>query len=215
MTNEPTIESIQKYIHFLNSCIGSDVANIQPTVKLDDDTYKEELNNIGYQYYIKSAQDHYFVSRTLFMNYIFDYSLFSAYQCIENYMKAFIKYKNHVPPLTHNLNELKGKCSELVTINDAFIDSMEFSTIIYYYNPFYTMTRYPVSREMWVPRGHVHPNGIYVLDYFVMKFREMVALPEKMSDLLKENDSTFILCKKHSPSFFNTFIQGNINFLSQ
>lgn len=211
---EPTIESIEEYIHFLNSHIGSDVSNIQPTVILDEHTYKGKLINIGYVYYIKSADEHYFVSRTLFMNYIFDYSLFSAYQCIENYMKAFIKYKNQVPPLTHNLIELKEKCSKLVTKNDAFIDSKELSTIIYKYNPFYTMPRYPVSREKWFPNAHLHPDDIYVLDYFVMKFREMLPYPENMSDILKENNFTQFLCKKNVPSFYDTFLQGNINFPS-
>ena len=212
--NEPTIESIEGHIHFLNSCIGSGVANIQPTVILDNHTYKEKLNNIGYEYYIHSANDHYFVSRTLFMNYIFDYSLFSAYQCIENYLKAFIKNKNQVPPLTHNLIQLKEKCSNLVTKNDAFIDSEELSTVIYKYNPFYTMPRYPVSREKWLPNAHIHPDDIYVLDYFVMKFRQMLPLPENMSDIFKENDATEFLCRRNAPSFYNTFLQGNINFSS-
>jgi HEPN domain-containing protein len=209
---EPTIESIEGYIHFLNTCIGSGVANIQPTVKLADHTYNEKLSNIGYEYYIKSAHDHYFVSRTLFMNYFFDYSLFSAYQCIENYLKAFIKNKNQVPPLTHNLIMLKEKSSKLATNNDAFIDSVELSTIIYKYNPFYTIPRYPVSREKWFPHAHLHPNDIYVLDYFVMKFRQMLPLPDNMSDIFKENDFTKILCRDNAPNFYNTFLQGNINF---
>ena len=209
---QPTIESIEEYIHFLNSCIGSGVTNIQPTVILDNHTYKEKLINIDYEYYVKSAHDHYFVSRTLFMNYFFDYSLFSAYQCIENYLKAFIKNKNQVPSLTHDLIMLKEKCSDLVTINDAFIDSVELSTIIYKYNSFYTMPRYPVSREKWLPNAHLHPDDIYVLDYFVMKFRQMLPLPENMSDILKENDCSLFLCKENSPSFYNTFLQGNINF---
>lgn len=213
MTNtKPTIESIEEYIHFLNSKIGSGASNIQPSVKLDDHSYNEKLNNIGYEYYIYSADNHYFVSRTLFMNYIFEYSLFSAYQCIENYLKAYIKHKKQLPPLTHNLMSLKEKCSKHATIDDAFIDSVELSTIIYKYDPFYTMPRYPVSREKWLPRAHLHPDDIYILDYFVMKFRQMLPYPENMRDILKENHITEFLCREKAPSFYDTFLQGNINF---
>jgi HEPN domain-containing protein len=212
---EPTIESIEEYIHFLKSLIGSGAANIQPTVLLDKNTYNQKLNNIGYEYYIKSGDDHYFVSRTLFMNYIFDYSLFSAYQCIENYLKAFIKSKNQVPPLKHSLTMLKTICTNNASNNDVFINSVEISTIIDKYEPFYTMPRYPVSREKWLPKAFFHPNDIYVLDYFVMKFREMLPFPPNMSDILKENDTTAFLCKENSPYFYDTFLQGNINFTSK
>lgn len=94
---EPTIKSIEESIHFLRSLIGSDVANIRPTVIIDKNTYKRKLDNIGFEYYITWADRHYFVSRTLFMNYVFDYSYFSAFQCIENYLKAFIKSKKTKP----------------------------------------------------------------------------------------------------------------------
>lgn len=212
---EPTIESIEENIHFLKSTIGSGAANIQPTVFLDNITYSQKLNNIGYEFYIMSADNHYFVSRTLFMNYIFDYSLFSAYQCIENYLKAFIKSKNQIPDRIHSLTKLITSCARYASNTDVFINSDEISTIIYKYEPFYSMPRYPVSREKWVSNVSIHPDDIYILDYFVMKFREMLPYPANMSDILKENGIIAFLCKKNSPDFYDTFLQGNINFTSK
>lgn len=211
-SNGPTVESVEEYIHFLKDTIGSGASNISPTEYLDEVSYNSKLNDIGYEYFIMYGDNHYFVARTLFMNFVFEYSLFSAYQCIENYLKAFIKSKNQVPPQTHSLTRLRTICIAQATIEDSFIRSEEISTIIYKYEPFYTIPRYPVTKTKWVAPASLHPDDIYVLDYFVLKFRKMLPLPGNMADILKGNDIHAFLCKRHSPGFYNTFLQGNINF---
>lgn len=209
---DPTIESVEKYIQWLKKYIGKGAGNIVPNEEMDKAAYSEKLGEIGYQYYIMFGDDHYFVSRVLFMNFVFDYSYFSGHQCIENYLKGFIKSKNEVPPLTHSLLDLHTKCREIAYDNDEFIRSEELATIIYRYSPFYTLPRYPVSRTKWVGIASTHPDDIYLLDYFVLRFRKMLPLPENMGDILKGDDIHAFLCKEYSPSFYNSFLDRNINF---
>ncbi len=210
---KPTIESIEKYIHDLYKLIGQGMGNITPTEFLDDDEYNQKLKDVDYSYYIISADYHYFVSRTLFMHYIFDYSLFPTYQCIENYLKAFIRSKNFVPELTHSLKKLLNKCKDVASPNDEFIRSEEISTIIYKYRPFYTSTRYPVSKEKFFGRSTLYPYDIYILDYFVYRFREMLPYPENKADILNGDTLEMMECEKNRPAFYQSFREGNINFI--
>jgi hypothetical protein len=211
-TNEPTVETIEKYIHFLKECIGKNAGNMpdfQPIIKT---SYKSKMNKIGFEEFVRYADHHYFVSRTLFMNFIFGYSFFSAYQCIENYLKAFLKSKGHIPPKIHPLTQLLSVSKNIASLNDEFINSDEISTIIYKFEPFYEFPRYPISNNEFTPHAFLHPDDIYLLDYFVLKFRELLFSSDNILDI--ENSlSTFILiCRKNSPEFYKTFLFHNINF---
>lgn len=211
---DPTIESVESYIRELEDLIGTGVSNIVPNELVDKVTFNEKLGEIEYQYYLMFGDRHYFVSRVLFMNFVFDYSYFSGHQCIENYLKGFIKSKNEVPSHKHTLSDLLKKCRDVASEKDEFIWSEEIATIIYRYNPFYTLPRYPVSQTKWEGISSTHPDDIYLLDYFVLRFRKMLPLPENMSDILKGDDIHAFLCKRHSPNFYNSFLDRNINFSS-
>lgn len=213
--SDPTIESIEDYIHWLKSLIGTGVGNIVPNEVVDKVTYLEKLGEIGYQYYLLFGDSHYFVSRVLFMNFVFDYSYFSGHQCIENYLKGFIKSKGDTPTLSHSLSDLHTRCIEVASTKDSFIFSEEISTVIYKYEPFYTLPRYPVTRTKWVGISTCHPIDVYILDYFVLKFRQMLPLPKNMSDILKGNDINGSLCKEFAPNFYTSFLDRNINFSTE
>ncbi|MBA4375794.1 MAG: hypothetical protein C0401_06435 [Anaerolinea sp.] len=211
--NIPTVESIEEYIIFLNESIGQGVSNMPPTDLLDPLSIKSNLEQLHYSEFILFADYHYFVSRTLFMNFVRDYSFFSGYQCMENYLKAYIKSKNCIPSFEHPLNKLLKICREFEKRDDAFIFSKEIETIFYKFDPYYMVPRYPITSERWVSRT-IDPFDINLLDYFVLRFREILPLPQNQMDLLKGDHIFLTLCKKYAPNFYLSFFNGNINFTS-
>ena len=58
--------------------------------KIDGNKYKERKEKIPYSMFIHQADYHYFVSRVLFINRVYQYALFVGQQCIENYLKALL-----------------------------------------------------------------------------------------------------------------------------
>lgn len=215
MNKVPTVESIENYIKWLNSLINTGVSNIVPSEKIDNVLYSQKREELHYQDYIMFGDRHYFVSRVLFMNFVFDYSYFSGQQSIENYLKGFIKSKGNAPDQKHSLKDLLRTCREIACGKDEFIWSNEISTIIYRYEPFYTLPRYPDSQTKWVGISSTYPDDIFLLDYFVLRFRQLLPLSQNTGDLLKGNDIFAFLCKRHSPSFYECFLDGNINMSAE
>jgi hypothetical protein len=97
------ISEIEKFILFSKSAVDRSpgALNLPQFEKRSD--YKNEIAKIDYWHYIQSADYHYFVSRVLFMHRIDEYAFFCAQQCVENYLKAYLKYHSEIPPNTHDL----------------------------------------------------------------------------------------------------------------
>ena len=190
------------------------LAYLPDVEKRDKLAYENAVKQSSYLDYIQSADYHYFISRVLFLHKITDYSLFSGHQCVENYLKAYLKYCEEQPHNTHNLKELLKKCRENTSLKTSFINTDKIDYIIRRYEPFFELARYPVHKNR--PKGGhgwVYPNDIYTLDYFVYKMRKTMAIPEGTRDIFsQEGHFSLIICKEEFPDFYEFFKMNNINF---
>jgi len=182
--------------------------------KINNDVYQDDVEKIDYWRYVQSADYHYFISRVLFHHHIGEYSNFSGHQCLEIYQKAYLKYKNQSPPNSHDLFKLLERCKSIAPNSNVFIHSDELSVIVKKYAPFYELARYPVQKQR-PKKGqymNIFPDDIYLLDYFVMRMREILTIPSNTWDILKDGHYNLYQTKELFPSFYNTFFEGNINF---
>jgi HEPN domain-containing protein len=215
MHNFPTIESIEEYLDGLKTSIKRGSGNVPVVETIDNKTYKSEVSNADYWRYIQSADYHYFISRVLFLQHIVEYSHFSGHQCIENYLKAYLKYKKQVPPNSHELDGLLNRCRSAAPKSESFIHGGYISIITKKYEPFYELARYPVQRKR--PQGgyaSLIPDDIFVLDYFVSKMRNILDIPENTWDILDDGHYHLADCQRFHPNFYKLFFQYNINFSS-
>ena len=217
--DDPTVNSIETYLSFLievDQTIVENVSNIAKLNKRKNEEYREILEKIDYWHFIQSADYHYFISRILYLHHIGEYSQFCGYQCIDNYLKAFLKYKNQVPPSSHDLQKLLELCRSEEHTADSFINNDYISIIIEKYIPFYELARYPVQKKL--PKdgySFLFPDDIYILDYFVMKMRETLTIPSNTWDILVKGHYRLFLCQEKFPDFYKSFLMNNINFIKK
>jgi len=202
------IKKIQEYINYLGESYKEGLGTSVPKVEKVEN-YNKKRKDIGYEYFILSGDKHYFSARILFLYNIGEYSMFCGQQCIENYLKAYQKYKNITPQKDiHDIEELLRSCRAKNTKN--FITSKEIEIIVKKYNPFYENTRYPVQKKR--PKNGqytiFYPFDIEVLDYFVLKMREVMPYPNNMIDILK--DPYLPIEEK----VFNMFKKDNVYYMS-
>jgi HEPN domain len=213
----PKINEIEIYIDELRNWIGSGSANIIPTVPKSKDKsesgfneFESDLKKVDFLAFITFGNYHYFISRILFMNYDTGYSYFAGQQCIENYLKAFIKWKEQIPPTIHDLLKLLEKCNTIASIEERKFLSDKIYTIAYKYNPFDEIPRYPVTHNKWYGQATLFPDDIYILDYFVLKMLDLFGLEKNKQELRDGHFLNSFLIKEHSPDFMNKFFEGNI-----
>lgn len=212
-TFNQTLDSIEKYLDFLKEAAKEGAGNVPVLNKRTKNEYQEALENVEYWNFVQSADYHYFISRILILHHIREYSQFSGYQCIENYLKAYLKYKGQIPPKSHDLQELLQLCRENETELGSFIHGDRISVVIAKYEPFYELARYPVQKHH-PKNGYVLlvPYDIYVLDYFVMRMREILPIPTNTWDILKNGHYSLHQCQRMCPDFYQMFLADNINF---
>lgn len=206
------VKKVEEYVDFLTKCLkGNTLSNIRKTENIKSE-YKHKKEELAFNHYVKSGDIHYFVSRILFLSGICEYSFFTAQQCIELYLKAYIKYKGHTPPNGHMLPDLVNECKKIAG-NDEFINSARIVTIAERFNPFYEYARYPVQhyRPMDGNYAFIYPDDIQPLDYFVYKMREIIPYPEQSYDILREGKLQG-LDTVHSQNIETQFKVNNINF---
>jgi HEPN domain-containing protein len=218
----PTIESVEEYISYLQNTVkkASELFKMRPSnvpllKKLSKEEYDIREKKVKYWDFIHSADYHYFISRLLFLHRIHEYSYFCGFQCIENYLKAFLKFKGESVPQKHSLDELILRCRNSEPCVDSFINSDSILIIIEKYKSFYELARYPFQHER--PDGShafMYPFDLYILDYFVMKMREILPIPDNW-DILKDNDYYLWQCREDFPDFYKIFYADNINFLNR
>jgi HEPN domain-containing protein len=217
--NNPTVKSVEDYISFLQESvkegekIGFRPANVPIIQKIDSQEFEERVKKSKYSDFVLWADYHYFISRILFLHRINEYAFFCGLQCIENYLKAYLKFKNQHPPKTHDLSRLVTICRAIAPYSDTFIHSDYISTIISKFEPFYEFARYPVQTQR--PKGSFaffFPHDIYILDYFVMKMREILAIPSEAWNIFIKGHIFLFQCQDSFPDFYNHFFSDNINF---
>jgi len=210
------ISEIEEYILFSKQAADEGVHNLPTTEKINKQLYNESVNDVDYWRFVEAADQHYFVSRILFLNHVYDYSCFCAQQCVENYLKAYLQYKQQTVPKTHDLFLLVEQCRDENGSDDVFIASHHLSAIVQKYDPFYEWARYPVQNvRPKVPFGHFYPDDIFVLDYFVLKMREILKNSNDNWDIFKDGHFSLRHSQNKSPEFYDVFFAKNINFMNR
>lgn len=208
------IKKIEEYVDFLSKCLSNGMANI--SVKESNQNYEQDRERIEYQYFISAGDYHYFIARVLFLNMIGEYAFFCGQQCIENYLKAYLKFTNYFPKKDHHdLNILLSLCRKVDTKNE-FINSKRVNTIIARFDSFYELARYPVQKSSRPKNGQyvfLFPDDIKPLDYFVYQMRKIMPYPNNMFDLLKEGVPQIILENTKDNNFSEIFRRDNIHFM--
>lgn len=209
------IRDIEGYLVFLEQTEGTS-GNMPVLEKVSD--YSEKVNRAEYWRYIHSADHHYFVARVLFLKMVFEYSYFSGFQCIENYLKAYLKCHGRTVLSEHPLGKLLGRCREVPSRTPDFIDTKYVALIVRRFDPYYEVGRYPVQhvRPKAGTQSFLHPDDIFVLDYFVYQMRRMLTVPDNTWDMFAQGKDAghyqLVSCMHSFPDFYNTLKWNNINF---
>ena len=186
------------------------------SAKVTHQEFNKGREKSTYLDFISFGNYHYFVSRILSMSRIYQYALFTGQQCIENYLKSIILYKQKEFPITHNLKTLLEYCKKNYSMKEAsFIHSEYLRLIIKKYDPFYEISRYPIPKAVKVKgESYAYMDGDeQYLDYFVYKIREIIELPKKGWDIFSEQGHYLLgSCKKMNPEIYSLFLINNINF---
>jgi HEPN domain-containing protein len=211
----PTRSSIEEYIEHLKSSKDIGAANLPGLDELSHAEYVEAVQSIEYWRYVQAADYHYFVSRVLFLLHVTEYSFFAGHQCVENYLKAYLKSRGALPDNIHRLGKLLDTVRSLAPVADGFLHEDRASIVVERFEPFYELARYPVRRSR--PKGgyaFLIPDDIYVLDYFVLRMRSLLSIPSNTWDILRDGHYNLELCKEQSPHFYRLFAINNVNFSS-
>ena len=218
VSNDPNyIQQADEYVKWLQETKDQypDAANNIFKEFITPEEGNLQLSKSPYIDFIQQGDYHYFVSRVLFMHQVVDYSNFSAHQCIENYLKGYLKFLNCSFKTTHNLDSLLQKCKENALDSHLFIFSNRAKLIIDRFDPFYELARYPVQLRSRPKRGffsYIFPLDISVLDYFVFRMREIFPKLLDGWDIFTTGHYKLFQCQQHHPEFYSNFIKGNINF---
>lgn len=209
-----TVSEIEKYILFLDNIRKNDPEASNISLIDKNQNFHSDVMKTDYWRYLGKGDYHYFISRILFLHYIGEYSFFSAQQCVENYLKGYLRSLNEKPPNTHDLKKILDVCKTKTSDTSSFIHSEFLDVIVQRFNPFNEIARYPVQimKTKTDTYGFVFPRDIYVLDYFIYKMREILPLPNNVRDVLKDSLMELEFCKKEFPEFYEKFKENNINF---
>jgi len=209
------LKEIKKHLRHIKKSAEEGVITYNSLEQLDDNQYNQAIGKIEYWKFLQFGDYHYFVARILFLHHIREYSFFAAHQCIESYLKSFLKLRKKIPPRTHSLRNLLGECRKFALKKDSFIRSVYLTIIVDRYDPFYELPRYPIQRTR--PHkgmyGSEYPTDIYVLDYFIFRMREILTIPKNTYDLIRsKNHIRLIECKEYYPDLYRLFFSNNVNF---
>jgi HEPN domain-containing protein len=178
--------------------------------------YDKRVSEIGFWYYVQHGDYHYFVARTLFMHKVAEYALFAAQQCVENYLKAYLKHCNEIPQKRHRLKDLLEDCKKVTLDKSSFIHSEYIGAIVQKFDPFNEVARYPVQNTRPLNGQYLwgYPWDAYMVDYFVYYMRRTLpSIPENTWDILRaEGHHRLSSCMEEHPAFYATFKTNNINF---
>lgn len=202
-----SLNDIEAYIDSVTASHlrGSD--NVPKARKLSKGEYQKWLEKAKASDFVMRGELHYFASRILYLKFLDTLSFFLAHQCIENYLKGYLKQAKVPIPQIHDLEKLLAHCKPIAKAD--FLTSERVRTIILKYAPFYESARYPVQRTNPGSYVSLHPDDIKILDYFVFKMRDILPIQE---GFFNGHNMYIDICTRSSPDFLELFKAGNINF---
>ncbi|HVG17712.1 MAG TPA: HEPN domain-containing protein [Blastocatellia bacterium] len=208
------IAAIENYLLRARDAANAGADNLSPFVK-DRSHYDEILKNLDYNAYLQRGDMHYFVARILLLNWVAEYGYFCSQQCIENYLKGYLRGKGVIPPQEHNLDRLLEAAKKLTVDMGSFLQSDFIKVIVDKFNPFYELARYPA--QITKPK-----DGKYVMfasldvetiDYFIYRMRLIMKPPLGGWDILSDHGHKDLnMCREYRPEFYQFFLRDNMNF---
>jgi hypothetical protein len=211
---EPSpLRDADSYLLFLRDTARKGGANLVFSRQVNKAEFRAREARTEHWQYVQSGDFHYFVSRVLFLNHVLIYSLFAGHQCVENYLKGYLKLCNHPLPRIHDLPKLLYRCREAAPLSHFFIHSDQAWVVAQRYDPFYELARYPVTTV--APQGGwaiFYPFDLQVLDYFVLRMRQLLSIPATTWDIMRDGHFYLENCRRNAPDFYSYLHMGNINF---
>src|SRR5437879_6503177 len=115
------------------------------------------------------------------------YAFYCSQQTVENYLKAYLKFRGIEPPLSHSLANLLVLCRNTPNAA-AFVTGEPIEVIVQKFDPYNEVPRYPfgLSRPAEPGWQSIYPEEMHILDYFVFKMRSVVVVPGTHSDIFKD-----------------------------
>jgi len=209
------VRAADHYVRFLRESANRGASNLVFAQRTSREEFQRRLNRTDYWQWVQSADYHYFISRALSLRSITEYSLFASHQCVENYLKAYIRCRRRTPPMSHDLVSLLMKCRATAPARDLFIFSDQATVVAERYNPFYELARYPVHTVTPGTGSYVilAQQDLTVLDYFVYRMRRVLPAPPGAGwDILTEGSFHLFMCQQQFPHFYASLYTGNLNF---
>jgi len=179
--------------------------------------FKVDLNNVPWENFVLNADHSYFVARILLSQGVHLYGLFCAHQCVEVYLKAYLRRSNVPIPPVHRLQDLLAQSRTASSDLTEFIHTAHAETVCLRFEPFYEIARYPVRVSgpedgKWFAGGGIDEK---FLDYFVHQMRQTLALAPKSWDILSDQGHYYLhMVEELHPEFYSLFTNGNLNFRS-
>jgi len=177
---------------------------------------KTEMATVRWENFVERADEHYFVARVLFSQWLPRYGSLCAQQCVENYLKAYMRASGRPAELGHRLTDLLQSISAWAD-EASFLRTDYLTTICNRYDPFYEVARYPVHKTG--PKnayGFISGDGTdeSILDYFVYKMREELGRLVSIGHLDPPGRAFFLgQAREHRPALHQMFEADNLNLL--
>jgi HEPN domain-containing protein len=190
--------------------------NIADT-EVDRHRYQTQLASVPWERFVQKADYSYFVARTLLSQNVYLYGLFCAQQCVEAYLKAFLKKFGAPIPQHHRLNDLLIEAQKVCHESASFFHSPHAEVICRKYDPFYEVARYPAQISRPVGGKYVWVSGMdeQFLDYFVYRMRKLLEMQPGGWDILgSQGHEDLHLVHELRPDFYRLFTTNNLNFAS-
>lgn len=214
-SKNPKASKLEKYIDHWGKAQKIGAGNIsQSTI---NPNFKTDFENTKYENFVNSGDYHYFIGRIIFTKGGGIYGFFCAQQCIENYLKAYVKYKTgkldkNLFKYGHDLSKWLNECRKIAP-SKSFLHTKRMELIATKYDPFNELPRYPVTRR-GVRGGYAYmqPHDIYPLDYFIYRMRIEMPLPKRVWDIIKDERPFGVANLNPNDPLVGVFKFNNINF---
>jgi len=210
MTREELIAEAERLLAHARSAKARGADNL-PETEADRSRYGADLSKVRWEDFVDKADMHYFVGRILMTNGAMVYGFFCAQQSVENYLKGYLRFAAQSIPQHHKLVQLLNACRSNCPDQSSFLHTDNAETICQIFDPFYETPRYPAQITRPKDGKYVMFSGEEaVMDYFVLRMREILVLPAGSWDILtSQGNFSLWPCNELHPTFYALFTRQN------
>ena len=213
MSQADAVKKVERLISHALTAFRQGTVNTSKTEVMKN-RYQEQPMKTSWHSFVQRADYSYFVAESSSLRGVHLYGLFCTHQCVEGYLKAFLRLSKSSIPQSHNLLNILSKVRECNNDTNGFLHSDYSEAICRRYDPFYEVARYPAQQTR--PKDGIYAVASSIdgqfIDYFVYRMREIMPLPQDGWDILKQGHMELEIVKELRPSFYSIFTDGNLNF---